>query len=143
MKTVRGVRLAEVRALPSGAQSLMPLQALVVDTDPERAIAIARTLSSSGFETTEAVTFERALAAANTRSFDVLVTAVRLGAYNGLHLVLRTSPSRVAAIVTTPAQDPVLDAEAKSFGAGCVIAPWEDPTDMLACIARSRSVVPL
>jgi DNA-binding NtrC family response regulator len=121
----------------------MRLQALVVDTDPVRATRIARALSSYGFETREAATFEHALAATTLRSFDVLVTAVRLGAYNGLHLILRTQHSGVAAIVTTPTQDPVLAAEAQRFGAGCVVAPWEDPTEMLSYIARAKSIEPL
>jgi ActR/RegA family two-component response regulator len=118
--------------------SSMALQVLVVDSDRAALAAMAATLEASGFTPTVADDFECATAQLRTGSFPFLVTAERLGAHNGLHLVLRAKANRAAigAVVTTTKADPVLEAEAGMFGALCVISPWDHPTDLIAALAR-------
>jgi ActR/RegA family two-component response regulator len=116
----------------------MALQVLVVDSDRGALALMAASLEASGFAPTLADDFEVATAQLRTGSFPFLVTAERLGAHNGLHLVLRAKANRAAigAVVTTPKADPVLEAEASMFGALCVIAPWDRPTELLAALSR-------
>jgi hypothetical protein len=73
-----------------------------------------------------------------TGAFPFLVTAERLGSHNGLHLVLRAKANRAAigAVVTTTKADPLLEAEARMFGALCVVAPWDHPDLLMAALAR-------
>jgi ActR/RegA family two-component response regulator len=118
--------------------SALALQVLVVDSDREALAIMAASLEASGFAPTLADDFEVATAQLRTGSFPYLITAERLGAHNGLHLVLRAKANRAAigAVVTTTKADPVLEAEAGMFGALCVIAPWDHPTDLIAALAR-------
>jgi CheY-like chemotaxis protein len=71
---------------------------------------------------------------------DLLVTDVRLGPYNGLHLVAvaRVEYPRTAAIVIGAA-DHVLEVEAGGLGARYVIAPVS-PQELVAVIAETLMV---
>lgn len=55
---------------------------------------------------------------------DLLITDIRLGAFNGLQLIAM-SPRRIPAIVTTGFADPVLEAEARQAGAEFLLKPIE------------------
>jgi len=55
---------------------------------------------------------------------DLLITDIRLGAFNGLQLIAM-SPRRIPAIVTTGFPDPVLEAEARQAGAEFLLKPIE------------------
>jgi DNA-binding NtrC family response regulator len=68
----------------------------------------------------------------------VLVTAVRLREYNGLHLVSRARARwpGLPTLVTCDADDPVLHREAQRFGATFVTFPTT-PTELAAAIARA------
>jgi DNA-binding response OmpR family regulator len=55
---------------------------------------------------------------------DLLITDIRLGAFNGLQLIAM-SPRRIPAIVTTGFSDPVLEAEARQSGAKFLLKPIE------------------
>jgi DNA-binding NtrC family response regulator len=63
--------------------------------------------------------FESARARLRLGSFDFLVTNIRLGAYNGLHLVylISSAGERPRAIVYNEERDPVLAREAQRAGA--------------------------
>jgi ActR/RegA family two-component response regulator len=100
--------------------------------------AMARALETSGFAPTLADDFEHATALLKTGVFPFLLTAQRLGSHNGLHLVLRAKANRpaIGAVVTTTKADPLLEAEAGMFGALCLVAPWDQPTDLIAALAR-------
>jgi DNA-binding NtrC family response regulator len=63
---------------------------------------------------------------------DLLITDVRLGAFNGLQLIAM-SPRPIPAIVTTGFPDPVLEAEARQFGAKFLLKPIE-PTGLLTLV---------
>jgi DNA-binding response OmpR family regulator len=96
--------------------------ALVVEPSAADAVWIALMLSQLGFRVTVSDTFQDAktqLAA----SPGLLVTELRLGEYNGLHLVLRGKSSQpdLAAIVMSKIDDPVLYTEAEQLGATYVL----------------------
>jgi DNA-binding response OmpR family regulator len=55
---------------------------------------------------------------------DLLITDIRLGAFNGLQLIAM-SPRRIPAIVTTGFPDPVLEAEARQSGGEFLLKPIE------------------
>ena len=59
---------------------------------------------------------------------DLLITDLRLGPYNGLHLVLwgRTEHPEMATLVTSRIADPVLEAEARRQRAQFLLRPIAD-----------------
>jgi len=96
--------------------------ALVVEPSAPDAIWIALVLSGLGFRVTASDTFQEARAQLTTR-VALMVTELRLGEYNGLHLVLRGKSlhPQLAAIVTSHIDDPVLYDEADRLGATFVL----------------------
>lgn len=122
----------------------MAIAILLVDTDRDALAAMATTLRAAGYQATLADDFEDATALLKSHTFDVMLTAHRLGAHNGLHLVLRARAERstVVTIVSTTTADPVLEAEANAFGALCVIAPWKEPADLLSALSRLQDTQP-
>src|SRR5262245_44997835 len=67
---------------------------LVVEPPLSDAIAVASTLTKHHFKVTLAETFVKAKERIGSRPPDVLITDIRLGEYNGLHLVLRATAQR-------------------------------------------------
>jgi len=65
---------------------------------------------------------------------DLLVTTVKLGAYNGIQLVLRATAG-VSSLVIDDAYDPVLEREATSAGAVYLVRPIEDGS-LVAVVER-------
>jgi len=61
--------------------------------------------------------FPSARRAVDTSPYDLLVTQVRLGAYNGLQLVYLAQPHRMRCVVYAAVTDPVLAREAQFAGA--------------------------
>lgn len=102
-----------------------PCSLLVVDPTPTDSTFVVTAVSVLGLDVATAETFAQARAHMARRPPDVLVTAVKLGEYNGLHLVLRGKAERpdMTAIVTCPDRDPVLAAEAEAMGATFVELP--------------------
>ena len=105
----------------------MPHRVLLVDADPD---ALARTesvLSAAGYLVTSVSVFEEAKQRLSIAPPDLLMADVRLGAYNGLHLIVRGRADHpdMSAIVSHTVRDPVLEAEAKNAGAVYVVKPLE------------------
>jgi len=69
--------------------SVMPGTVLIVEPDTEQALALRDALVGDGYTVEVATTFQDAVKALSAGGVGVLVTAVRLGAFNGLHLVIR------------------------------------------------------
>src|SRR5881392_945307 len=118
----------------------MSTAVLLVDTDSAALARMADALRAADYAPVLADSFEAAVAALRTGGFGFVVTAHRLGAHNGLHLVLRAraEDARAGTLVTTPAPDAVLEKEAASFGALTIVAPWEHPGDLLAALERAK-----
>lgn len=65
---------------------------------------------------------------------DLLITDVRLGAFNGLQLLIRSLAGvSIPAIVTTGFPDAVLEAKARKFGAMFLLKPIE-PAGLLMLV---------
>jgi PleD family two-component response regulator len=117
---------------------------LVVDEQPTEVARLVQPLENAGYRVTGATTFEAAMQTLTERPPHLLIAAERLGSFNGLHLVLRGrfDHPQMAAIVTAGAKDPVLEAEATTFGASCVVAP-RNSTELLALVTRTFAMRPM
>ena len=115
---------------------------LVVDDSLDRSETV-RVLRQGGYRVTTAATFEQATEILASAPPDVLITELRLGAFNGLHLIVRCqvrSPD-VVAIVHTAFADRVLEAEARRMNAEYLPRPVA-PSILLATIARRLGAQP-
>lgn len=111
---------------------------LVVEPDPAELSETVTVLRSAGYRVMGASRFDEAKHMLATDPPRLLLTGVRLGAYNGLHLIVRSRfehPDMVA-ILTNHSPDPVLQAEAEREHAIYLLRPWRDQ-DLLGVIARS------
>jgi len=129
-----------VNFLYTGAS--MPLQrsVLVVDVDPQDLGSLVSLLRAEGYRVAAAAGFEEAKHHLASEPPDLLITSLRLGPYNGLHLVLRSRVDHpgMAALVTTRFPDPVLEAEAHRQRASFVVTPLSD-RDFLDAVTRAFS----
>lgn len=119
---------APVVELHGNSESPAPpqaLEALVVEPTLDEILRVTSPLVAVGFRVTAADNFAQAKSLLASQRPAVLVTALRLGAYNGLHLVLRgkTIQPKLAAIVLSPTVDAVLQSDAEAMGATFVITP--------------------
>ena len=95
-------------------------------------------LENAGYTVASAANFEEAKQLLACQAPDVLITDLRLGSYNGLHLVLRSRADHpeMAAFVTSATPDPVLEAEAQREQARFLLRPISD-ADLLDAITTS------
>ena len=115
-----------------------PRRALVVDSNPDDRVNTVLLLEAAGYGVMSAGNFDEAKQLLARQPVDLLVTDLRLGSYNGLHLVLRTRSDHpgMAALVTSRFPDPVLQAEAARQGARFVLRPVADE-EFLAAVTNS------
>jgi DNA-binding response OmpR family regulator len=116
---------------------------LVVDQQPLVLARLVEQLRAAGYDVIGATTFEAARQRLADRPPHLLIAASHLGLFNGLHLVLRArfDHPEMAVILTAEAKDPLLEAEASSYGASCVVSP-ETPTELLALVSRAFASQP-
>src|SRR5262249_20829173 len=100
----------------------MATRVLIVEDDKAARDGLVRLVAGRGHEVFSAGTFEDGRRLLKTRHPDVLITDVRLGAFNGLQLLL-SDTTHVQAIVLTAYSDPVLEAEARNLGARYLLKP--------------------
>ena len=107
---------------------------LVVDANPTDRARTVRLLEAAGYCVTETGSFDEAKHLITRAAPDVLITDLRLGSYNGLHLILRSKVDHpgMAALVTSRFDDPVLQAEAERHHAAFVLRPIGDDEFLLA-----------
>src|ERR1700730_7857558 len=103
-------------------------------------IAVANLLRGAGYVVVTALGFKEATALVAAGSPDLLVSAIRLGGYNGLHLVLRSRVRHPAlrAILLDRSHDRVMESEAKRYGAQYLVEPI-DGDALLAQVSLSLS----
>ncbi|MCM3878829.1 MAG: response regulator [Vicinamibacterales bacterium] len=90
--------------------------------------SLATSLRKAGHDVSLATNYHDALLLLATESPDLLLSDLRLGAHNGLHLVIRhrnTHP-KMRSIVLSDRHDPVLAAEANACGAIYATNPEND-----------------
>jgi DNA-binding NtrC family response regulator len=116
----------------------MPRSILVVAADPIERSNTVHILRDAGYRVSCAGNFEEGKQLLAEEQPDVLITDLRLGAYNGLHLILRSRADHpaMAAFITAPTADPVLAAEATRQNASFLVRPLTDG-DLLTAIAGS------
>ena len=92
---------------------------LIVDPNRESSATTEQLLSSAGYDAASMGSFEDASRSMATSPPDVLVTAVRLGRFNGLHLALRARAEHpsLPVVVLGEDGDSGLAAEAGRLGA--------------------------
>ncbi len=122
----------------------MPYSVLVVDERPLVLARLVEPLREAGYDVTVATTFEAAKQRLAVRAPNLLIAASRLGLFNGMHLVVRgrTDHPTMAAILTAHVKDPLLEAEASTYGAACVPTP-ETSAELLALVSSTFASQPM
>ncbi len=118
-------------------------QVLVVDLVKSRLLSMKALLEGAGFTVHACGSFSEARQSLDRATPDLLLTQLRLGAYNGLHLVIqgRLQSPRMRAIVTGRERDVGLETEARRSGA--VFMPWPvADAELLAAVRSSLDLDP-
>jgi DNA-binding NtrC family response regulator len=121
----------------SGASSRS--RVLIVDDDVALLEGVESAFRAAGEDASSCSSFELARQMLRSEEFGVLITDVRLGAFNGLQLALlaRDLYPQITLIVFSGFDDPVLRAEAEHAGAAYVVKPVATST-LLELARRSR-----
>ena len=114
-----------------------PATALVVEPSVAETLFLVSSLSELGFQVNVSDNFRDARARLMSGPA-LLVTELRLGEYNGLHLVFRAKSIRsdMAAIIRTQIGDPLLQLEAERMGATFVLKTTS-PGEFRAAVSRT------
>lgn len=115
----------------------MARKILVVEDDTATRRGLMALLRNAGYDVVAVDSIPDAKKALVAERPDLLITDVRLGAYNGLQLVAM-NPNPIPAIVMTGFPDRVLEAEARRLGAEFVLKPVA-PSALLDMIERKLS----
>jgi DNA-binding NtrC family response regulator len=112
-------------------------QILVVSSDNADLTAMLGVFASAGYSATGATTFEEAQWRLSTESPDLVIADERLGAFNGLHVLLTARAERpdTRGIITTPVANRGLEADARSLNVTCMVKP-QTPSEWLGPIAN-------
>jgi DNA-binding NtrC family response regulator len=102
-----------------------PKRVLVVDDDASMLRLITTWVASAGHDVVSFGQFGDAKSYLATAKPDVIIADVRLGAFNGLQLVIQAKLERpeITAIVLTGFYDPVLSGEVSKLGASYLVKP--------------------
>ena len=113
------------------------LQSVLVVEDGPAQRGIVSLLQDAGYRATGVSTFEQASQILEDDPPNALITELRLGAFNGLHLAIRsrsTCPDTVV-VIHTAFPDRVLEAEAIRLGAEVLIRPVS-PSTLLSTLSK-------
>jgi DNA-binding response OmpR family regulator len=133
-----GLIISRRRKQPNFCESSMTSSVLVVTTNREVRAAYEQAFVGIGCTVTTAASFEEARRAIATCAPDVLIAALRMGDYNGIHLALVTriaKPSATAVVVGEFANDS--DADARASGCEFLIRPTT--SELVGLVTRIRS----
>jgi DNA-binding response OmpR family regulator len=110
---------------------------LVVSNDGVGLAAMLSVLDHAGHHAHYASTFEDAARLLEQRSPDFVIADGRLGAFNGLHIIMRARAAHpeTGAIVTTTKKDRGLEADARSLNVECMVKP-KNPEEWLEPITK-------
>jgi hypothetical protein len=114
----------------------MALSLLVVHPDPARLADQLVCFQHAGCVAAGTTSFPDARALVAAFRPDVLVTSVRIGEFNGIHLAILARMTHGAPTIVVGDDDPVLEREAEQAGAQYVITP-ADPADLVALVRRA------
>ena len=106
---------------------------LVVDDEVGMRRFLSAVLTRAGYDVVAAEGVEAGMSVLDEDApLDLLITDIRPGDFNGPQL-LAMSPRAVPAIVVTGFPDPVLEAQARQFGAKFLLKPFE-PVELLRMV---------
>jgi DNA-binding response OmpR family regulator len=118
-------------------------QILVVSNDGADLSAMLNVFENAGYQATGASTFQEAQQRIGRESPDLVIADERLGDFNGLHVLLtaRAEHPHAGAIVTTPARNRGLEADARSLNVHCMVKPrnaseWLAPVSSFLTAAK-------
>src|SRR4026208_85678 len=102
-----------------------PFEILVVSADAKRTNAPFDILKSAGHDVVAAFGFDEAVRTLADYSPDLMIAEVRLGAFNGLHLVIKSQIAHPAlrTIVIDRNHDSFLESDAARLGALYLVEP--------------------
>jgi DNA-binding NtrC family response regulator len=114
-----------------------------VEPDQDDRALLFATLTRAGLCVTAVDSFASARASLVARPPSLLVTELRLGSYNGLHLAFlgREVQPQIAVLVTSGLHDPGLQRDAEALGATFLRKPIA-PAELLAALDRAASPRP-
>ena len=124
----------------------LPYRILVLDDDENALSGIVELLRDAEYGVTGAVTYDAAKRHLESRSFDLLITDVRLRGFNGLNLVMkcRSDYPDMAVIIISGYEEPLMDLEASRYQAIFISKPirpaafLETVAHCLASVRRER-----
>ena len=102
----------------------MPGRVLIVDDDEVFLITMKQLVELNGNQALVASTFDEGRRLLRSAAPDMLIVDVRLGAFNGLQLLMATAPLTIPGIVVSGYDDVVLQSEARSMGADYLVKPF-------------------
>ena len=110
---------------PDHDTTIEPQRVVIVDDDQSLLQLMDRWLTAAGYSTELYDEFETARTRLAADAPDILITDVRLGAYNGLHLVVmaKLRKPELKVVVLTGFDDHVLQHDALSAGASFLLKP--------------------
>jgi DNA-binding response OmpR family regulator len=110
---------------------------------------LVNVLNAAGYSATGASSFEEAKHVLADETPDLVIADQRLGAYNGLHIIMRARAEHpdVSAIVTTAAPDRGLEADARGLNVACMVKPahaaeWLEPIRRTLHATRATGCAP-
>lgn len=111
-------------------------QILVVTTNAATSEAVVNLLRTQGYEVTSASGFQAARSALNSHAPQFVISDLRLGAFNALHLAIRQRQNHpdTQMIVLDCVHDPQIESEARRQGALYLVEPV-DASDLLKQIS--------
>jgi DNA-binding NtrC family response regulator len=117
---------------------LVPAAALVVEPNSSDMVLIKSALTSAGFTVIGTDNFKDAGTLLVEAPPSMLVTEIRLGAYNGLQLAYRGKSMKppMTIVLTSAYRDPVLERDIERMGATFVQKPVT-ARDFLAAVSRT------
>ena len=117
---------------------LWPFSALVVEPNDADVVLIESSLTSAGFTVRATDNFKDAATLLIEAPPSMLVTEIRLGAYNGLQLAYRAKSMRppMTIVLTSAYRDPVLERDVERIGATFGLKPVT-ARDFLAAVYRT------
>jgi DNA-binding response OmpR family regulator len=116
------------------------MRVLMIDDDPEYMGWCTLILRDDGHDVTACSDFNEGRRLLAGEHFDALIADVRLGAYNGLHVIALAPPSMIK-IAWSAFLDPVICRDAEQAGARFVLKPT-DCASVSALLTRVDRTVP-
>ena len=115
-----------------------PKRVLIVDDDRQVLKYLAELVREAGYDIVTCERYADAKALLSTSRPNLLLTDIRLGAYNGLQLAIfaQSRHPGIPIIVLTGYEDPTLREQAKSAGAVFLVKPVRR-LDLLAALGKA------